>query len=549
MSRRRRTQSRNRRSGKAAPPVAAHLRAEDKALRAIGSSASERAGFFDAALRGLAELCERTKLELPEAVAARIDGGGSTCTCERPHRMRPRRGRSRRTRSSWSLASGAPPGGLDRMSPYPAMVTVGVDEEGATWFVDLEGAGVVQIVGDTAAGEDLARFIAAELALNPWSDFETVEVVGVAEDVVPLNYGRLYASPPRVIGAAREVRSADGRGDRSLRPQRPRISGDRLGRRRGSPCLPRHRRVSRSVTSSASIPWRCSTRWSGRRAGRRFVLVAVAAEPLDPRATTLDARPGGELVTPWGVVRPNRLTADEAAYSGQLFDDAESERRRHPDGCGRRRRADQGRPGRVHLSRNSRSRDADRRPGLDPAPPGQGVRRSGGDDGRGPRGAGARSAASEEAARSRPTPTLDQDLADWADPDSPRPKLSVLGPVELLRRRGEDQGGRAAAGLLRRTRGVPRLPPRRPDPEPGRGRLRDPEQHPAHAARPAPEVAGEEARNRSSGTYPPHSGFAASRSTGSRKCSCDADLFRRLRARGEALGPRGSTTSARRSSW
>ena len=73
---RRRTQSRNRRSGKAAAPVAAHLRPEDRALRAIGSSASERAEFFDASLRGLAELCERTKLGLPEAVAARIDGGG-----------------------------------------------------------------------------------------------------------------------------------------------------------------------------------------------------------------------------------------------------------------------------------------------------------------------------------------------------------------------------------------------------------------------------------------------------------------------------------------
>ena len=189
---RRRTQSRNRRSGKAAPPVAEHLRAEDKALRGIGSAASQRAGFFDAALRELAAMAEKASFDLPEAVAARIDSARLDLHLRTPSTAAPAPWRASSDGLVWSLSGEHQPAPTQRMAPYPAMVTVGVDEDGGTWLIDLEGAGVVQIVGETSAGEDLARFIAAELALNPWSDVETVDVIGVAQDVVPLNHGRLY---------------------------------------------------------------------------------------------------------------------------------------------------------------------------------------------------------------------------------------------------------------------------------------------------------------------------------------------------------------------
>ena len=40
---------------------------------------------------------------------------------------------------------------------------------GGTWFLDLEQAGIVQIVGDPSVGSDLIRFIGAELFVNPWN--------------------------------------------------------------------------------------------------------------------------------------------------------------------------------------------------------------------------------------------------------------------------------------------------------------------------------------------------------------------------------------------
>ncbi len=56
------------------------------------------------------------------------------------------------------------------MAPYPTLAALGTDHDGSTWLLDLETAGVVQLRGDAQIAGDLARFLAAELALNVWSD-------------------------------------------------------------------------------------------------------------------------------------------------------------------------------------------------------------------------------------------------------------------------------------------------------------------------------------------------------------------------------------------
>ncbi len=85
-----------------------------------------------------------------------------------PHRPRPAR-----------TARGRPAGA------YPLLVTVGSDDGGRVWLLNLEDLAVVNITGDPTYMADFARYLAAELACNPWSDAVMVDCVGVAGEVAP----------------------------------------------------------------------------------------------------------------------------------------------------------------------------------------------------------------------------------------------------------------------------------------------------------------------------------------------------------------------------
>lgn len=428
---RRRTQSRNRRSGKAAPPVAAHLRAEDKALRAIGSSASQRMAFFDAALRDLAAMAEASGFELPEVVAARIDSARLDLRLRTPSAAAPAPWTASSDGSAWSLPVRHRPAATERMSPYPAMVTVGIDEEGATWLIDLEGAGVVQIVGERSLGEDLARFMAAELALNPWCEVQKVDLVGLAEEVVPLNDGRLYRASKvdveQLAKTARQMVEDLDACDQS-------ILASRVTNWKNA-WLPTLCLASVTEAELDLVRTHTAALLDGmeRATGRTSVaFIAVTSTPLEPRATTLELTTEGKLQTPWSVVRPNRLTTDEAAVLGQLFDDAETA----GDVDIPMAVALDGEPTNVDQAGALTEQLTEARSGrgdpdsILPRPDGAYVE-SAATTVEDLAALAPASPASEGAAAIAADPTLDQDLDYWADPHSQRPKLRVLGPVEL----------------------------------------------------------------------------------------------------------------------
>jgi nucleoid-associated protein YgaU/DNA-binding SARP family transcriptional activator len=62
--------------------------------------------------------------------------------------------------------------------PAPLMVTIGQPDEDAYLYVDLEGEGVVSLVGDVEAARRLARSILTELALTPLGDNNRVITIG-----------------------------------------------------------------------------------------------------------------------------------------------------------------------------------------------------------------------------------------------------------------------------------------------------------------------------------------------------------------------------------
>ena len=76
-------------------------------------------------------------------------------------------------------------------APYPTLVSVGHTAAGEQWLLDLEHVGYLSLTGDTERCMDLARFIAAELAHNAWSDMVDVTLVGFGAEMTALNPERL----------------------------------------------------------------------------------------------------------------------------------------------------------------------------------------------------------------------------------------------------------------------------------------------------------------------------------------------------------------------
>jgi LysM repeat protein len=86
---------------------------------------------------------------------------------------------------------------------WPLLVTVGLDDEEHTWLLNLEDL-AVSVTGDSEAAEDFARSVAAQIACNPWSAYTTLDLVGVADEIVVMRSDRIrsHASASAVAADA-----------------------------------------------------------------------------------------------------------------------------------------------------------------------------------------------------------------------------------------------------------------------------------------------------------------------------------------------------------
>jgi hypothetical protein len=73
-------------------------------------------------------------------------------------------------------------------APYPLLVTIGASDDDDVWLLNCEDLAVITI---TTYGQDFARYLAAELACNPWSREVTVDCVGIAAEIAPMNPQRV----------------------------------------------------------------------------------------------------------------------------------------------------------------------------------------------------------------------------------------------------------------------------------------------------------------------------------------------------------------------
>lgn len=95
----------------------------------------------------------------------------------------------------WSISasdlSDHDPAMADQAAPYPLLVTVGEDDHGDVWLLNLEQAGVVDVHGDEDYADDFARHLVAEIAVNPWSEDVRATCLGIGEELVDLDPTRI----------------------------------------------------------------------------------------------------------------------------------------------------------------------------------------------------------------------------------------------------------------------------------------------------------------------------------------------------------------------
>lgn len=196
LRRRRSTQRRHRRAGRTIATPTPSLGPVEKSISAVGTSAAVDVERMDSALRRLATARAAQGVEMPAVAAVEITRTWLGLHLSQPSTLTgPWQGSD--DQLHWYL-----PGedGLleeigesqpDQPAPYPLLVTLGATDSGSTWLLNLEEQ-ALSITGDTDRGRDTARYLAAELAVNPWSHGVRVDVVGVAEDVAAMGPDRIW---------------------------------------------------------------------------------------------------------------------------------------------------------------------------------------------------------------------------------------------------------------------------------------------------------------------------------------------------------------------
>lgn len=187
---RRRAQFRARRPGRTiqAPPPG--LVPVEKTVMTEGQAATPTLLAIDNALRLLAVSGE-DRLAPPPLLAVQLLPGEVVVQLVEPitlaHPWRPDPADGRR----WLLATGAHEHESTARSAYPQLVSVGLDDDGATWLVNLEQLGTISLTGDPTYAADFARYLAAEIAVNPWARQVQLDCIGIAKEAEPLD-------PPRI---------------------------------------------------------------------------------------------------------------------------------------------------------------------------------------------------------------------------------------------------------------------------------------------------------------------------------------------------------------
>jgi LysM repeat protein len=184
----RRTQLRYRRPGQTLAPNPPELIKIEKTATAHGDQAAHDIEGLNAALNHIATQSRDTDTPLPALTSVSLSRGAATFHfAESVVLAAPWRGEAQR----WQVELGTVEVDDDVLSPYPMLVSVGRDDSGALWLVNLEPLGSIALTGEGDHALAFARHAAAELALNPWSVLVQTDTFGIGEELGDLDTLRL----------------------------------------------------------------------------------------------------------------------------------------------------------------------------------------------------------------------------------------------------------------------------------------------------------------------------------------------------------------------
>ena len=204
IARRRRTQQQHRRPGTKLPMPAANVAATEHELRAAADPLSVE--LVDLSLRALSRTCSQTAQPLPDVRAARLTADQFDLYLTEPAELPPPWA-NQHAHTVWTLAVEAAKelageDHTDTPAPYPALVTIGHDEEQGHVLLNLERLGALGILGDQTQAREVMAALAVELATSAWADDLQVTVVGdfvELEDSLKTGRIRYLPSAARLI--------------------------------------------------------------------------------------------------------------------------------------------------------------------------------------------------------------------------------------------------------------------------------------------------------------------------------------------------------------
>lgn len=450
---RRRRQFRHRRSGHTIAQAPAELAATERGLLSVADPAMADVGWLDRALRGLVHRRSDTgEGELPDLTAVRMSGNLLELHLAGPSTPPPP-WTANADGTVWTLRRGEDTGyragaRAFQYAPYPMLVSIGHTPAGDRWLLDLEHMAAVMLTGDEQRGLNLARFLAAELAHNTWSELLQVTLVGFGAEMAELNVERVTQVPDvrKAIAAVR--RQAESVPDAAA------VLGERAGDGVGEPWTPHVLLVAGAAVRadrSGVDELVGLLRSQSHRSSIGLILDASDSDLAgddghdDEQVWRVHLRTDGILEVPrLGLeLVAEQLPEHEARDLARLLvlaaqvDDGQQ----MPAARGEQ-------PWDEYADAAGLLRDRQGRPHLDEAA----IRVA---DSDGPVGTSVLPLATDAYVQAAPTTAedvqtlapevdpqvcqqilsvsdgLDADLAAWADLDCPRPKIRVLGPVEV----------------------------------------------------------------------------------------------------------------------